>query len=548
MIATHSATSATATTNSLSAKAWGVVIVGLVLWWSLVHQLKTEWSINAQYSYGWGVPWLALYLAWKKWPLGLAPVAPTANSIWPLITGTLLLLALLPIRLVQEANPDWRLVSWMFAIDVVALTLLSLWWLAGKEWLRILWLPIAFILIAVPWPTPIEQMLIQNLMQGVAAITVEIVNWFGYPAIQHGNVIDLPTGMVGVSEACSGVRSFQSTLMASIFLGELYRFNLRHRLLTIIAGAILSLGFNVVRTLALTWVNIQKGEAGHDAWHDPAGYLVLACAFASLWLICIWFEKIERNKASRQVDTALSHQMGEGEHSEARSQSEKERANSSVLHWNQSFARFPLWLVATWLIAAEAGVQGWYAAHESKLSKKTTWKMEWPKDEPGLSFDRIPEETQILLRYSSGKAAHWRPTGSPPQWLIYYFEWAPGRAAAQLARNHSPEACLPAGGLKLVKQLENKTFNVAGLNIPFRVYRFEADGRPCLVYFCLWEDRASGPHQAADYSRSSRLDAVRAGERHLGQRVLEIAMLGESDEAIAQQSLEKFLQRTIRVP
>ena len=39
-------------------------------------------------------------------------------------------------------------------------------------------------------------------------------------AIQRGNLIELSTGVLGVDEACSGIRSFQSTLMAALFLDE----------------------------------------------------------------------------------------------------------------------------------------------------------------------------------------------------------------------------------------------------------------------------------------------------------------------------------------
>ena len=52
---------------------------------------------------------------------------------------------------------------------------------------------------------------------------VEVLGWTGIPAIQHGNLIEVGTGTVGVSEACSGIRSFQTSLMISLFFGEFYR-------------------------------------------------------------------------------------------------------------------------------------------------------------------------------------------------------------------------------------------------------------------------------------------------------------------------------------
>src|ERR1700682_4436779 len=44
------------------------LMVGLVffalLWFEVINQLKSEWSLNPQYAYGWSVPFLALYLIW----------------------------------------------------------------------------------------------------------------------------------------------------------------------------------------------------------------------------------------------------------------------------------------------------------------------------------------------------------------------------------------------------------------------------------------------------------------------------------------------------
>ena len=36
------------------------------LWWRLIDHLRLEWSINPQYAYGWAVPFLCLYLAWRR--------------------------------------------------------------------------------------------------------------------------------------------------------------------------------------------------------------------------------------------------------------------------------------------------------------------------------------------------------------------------------------------------------------------------------------------------------------------------------------------------
>src|SRR5258708_3331714 len=57
----------------------------------------------------------------------------------------------------------------------------------------------------------------------------------GLPSVLHGNIIEVSRGMVGIDDACSGIRSFQATLMIALFFGELYSLRLARRMLCVIA-------------------------------------------------------------------------------------------------------------------------------------------------------------------------------------------------------------------------------------------------------------------------------------------------------------------------
>src|SRR5438046_1448134 len=50
----------------LTRTALVVAAIG-ALWFILFWQVSGEWSINEQYSYGWFVPFFALYLFWLRW-------------------------------------------------------------------------------------------------------------------------------------------------------------------------------------------------------------------------------------------------------------------------------------------------------------------------------------------------------------------------------------------------------------------------------------------------------------------------------------------------
>ena len=497
------------------------------LWLALCQHLRVEWTINPQYSYGWGVPWLALYLFWKRW---LDRPNPDPASFGPLSLGVaaLLLVSLLPLRLLLEANPDWRLVSWLATATVVGLSLTLVQRAGGWPWLRHFWLPIAFILLAVPWPTPLEQGLIQALMRGVAGVTVEILNWSGIPARQLGNLIQLPSGTVGVDEACSGVRSLQSTLMAAVFLGEMYRFGAARRLQLVLAGLGLALIFNVGRTFLLTWTMLRRGEAGLEAVHDPAGYIVLFLAFIALWCICVVLQK--RSTATLPPHAPLPPVPAPAE------------------------APSPRWLsgpmligVTAWFAFVAIGNEAWYRWHERSVGRNLAWSVEWPADGDGFQAQPISEEVRTALRYDSGQAGlHLHDDGS--QALVFFFRWRPGRASAQSARSHSPEICLPSGGLRPAGPVGRFVVSKEALQIAFRTYVYEGAGRTWHVFYTLWEDRpATASLHPEDLSRASRFRAVLEGRRHLGQQVLEIAITGVHDAEAARRRVDRYIERWLRL-
>src|ERR1035437_169198 len=270
-------------TTSREAMLLLVVFLGF-LWTILINHLRIEWTLNPQYGYGWAVPFLCLYLIWQRMQKAedggrKSEVGNQNSGVRPLV-AVFCVLSLLyaPTRLIEEANPEWRLVSWALAIEVVGLTLLLIYFVLGAQWLKRLAFPIVYFLVAVRWPTVIKGPLIQGLTRADAGATCELLGWLGIPAMPHGNVIEVVTGDVGVDEACSGIRSFQATLMISLFFGEFYRLNVARRVACVLGGFALSFLFNMARTTLLTWVAAQKGVAAIAVWHDPAGVTILvAC-------------------------------------------------------------------------------------------------------------------------------------------------------------------------------------------------------------------------------------------------------------------------------
>jgi exosortase len=266
-----------------------------LLWCWLFGELWFEWSVSEQYGYGLFVPFLGAYLLWLR--VEDCP-APQPSGRTHALPGFLACAALAqyPLAILYGANADWRPLAWGEALLAFggSIWLLAHW--GGRPWVRHFTPALALFLFAVPWPSKWQSLLVNTLMNLVAAATVEALNWFGHPAVQHEHIIQLSQNVyVGVEEACSGVRSVQSTLMAGWLVGELWRYRPWGRVVLMFWAAGVAILFNLGRTLSLSLLAASRGAEVMEEYHDAAGYLVFGLSFATV-LAGAWYARPRQKK------------------------------------------------------------------------------------------------------------------------------------------------------------------------------------------------------------------------------------------------------------
>jgi exosortase len=488
------------------------LVPGLLWVWVFAH-LHVEWTLNPQYNYGWAVPFLGVLLFYFRWQRRPGPGLGGRNNLMVRLSRGVALVLLFPIRVIEEANPDWRFLSWILALCVVDFSLLSLLQAGGARWLKHFAFPVCFPLVAVPWPVPFENFVVQTMMRAVAYVAVEIAGWFGVGAYQLGNVIQLRNGFVGVDEACSGVKTLQAGIMVALVLGELLQLRWNRRIVLLILGCAWVFVCNVFRATALVFVAANSGLDALAEWHDTIGTAALIIGMAGVFgLAWLW----KREPPTR----ALSGPA-------------------------RTFT--PQWGALAWLILVFVGTELWYRSHERDLAERPAWQVTWPAENHSVAALPIPDSTRVILRYDDAKTAAWEgPRGV--RWWTFFARWKPQRAALQLVRSHSPEICLPAIGRTFRKAWPDVSVAAESAALDFRSYEFEQNGRPLFVFVCIQDDKlvASGSANTGEWNLSGRLRAAWEGKRNLGQRLLEIAVSGFDDFAAAGEALAKTAKEIVR--
>lgn len=148
----------------------------------------------------------------------------------------------------------------------------------------------------VPLPNGTLSRFTLFLQDWITAGSVTAVHWFGFPAVRDGNIIRLANALVGVEEACSGIRSLTACLFAGVVLGGLMLHGIYRRLLTVIAAGVLAVATNFARSITLCLLAAHGVEI-KGLWHDATAYAVLGATALILFGGCLLLSQAKARPA-----------------------------------------------------------------------------------------------------------------------------------------------------------------------------------------------------------------------------------------------------------
>lgn len=252
-----------------------LLFLGLLggLYGAVLRDLVWEWWDDPNYSHGFLVPLFSGYLVWQQRE-ALRALVPRGSWL-----GFPVLLAGVGALLLGDIGAENFLRRSSLIVILAGLILFHL----GPAIFRVLRFPLAFLFFMVPLPAtlfyavafPLQRLAAQN-----AAWTLDLL---GVPVLLDGNVIHLSHLSLGITEACSGIRSLISLLALAVAWASLMLTGVGVRVALVATAGPITIVANAGRVVATGLIGQWFGVAyAQGFFHNFSGWVIFLFAFACL--------------------------------------------------------------------------------------------------------------------------------------------------------------------------------------------------------------------------------------------------------------------------
>lgn len=472
--------------------AWGLAGGALVL--AFIVRLGRVLAVEGgEAAWGWlALPVLAAWFFRERWR-DRPPVEPgPAPGLVALVAGGAFAV-LAPARWLGEAFPGWPAVEWAMGAAWATLAWLLVATARGWPGARHVLFALFFPLAALPWPAFIAVEMMGRLRLASAAGLAELFSLFGEPAVANGTVIELRQGLIGIEDACGGIRSLQAAVVMALAIGELRRDGVGRRVGWVALGAGWAIAANTARMAVLTALCAQGGTIAVARWHDAAGMAEFFVALGGL--------------------AAVAWRSGLGVPARATAPSETAPRASG---WP--------WGVVAGVVAVELAVLGWFARAEASSRGEWDLTADLARGMPSFVAADGQPAMRATLRSDALQVGQWRGPGGGRR-SGYVVEWQQGQRAALVLPSHNPGVCLPAAGARVAREWPTVEFETPLLKLPFRVQEYDGAGGRFFFFHVAWNVTTGAP---LDYGADAMLLTWRERWRETiaGRRDVKVVLIG----------------------
>jgi len=218
-----------------------ICLLVAIIYVDVFRELISEWMNNPDYSHGFFIPFMAIYMIWNK--RNETRVIDETPSLWGLPVLFLGIAQFMAGKIGAE-----HFIQGASMIFVILGITLVLW---GRRTALIVLIPIVYLIFMIPLPAIIWNKYAFTLRLFATQLAAICIQSLGVTVLREGNVLYLPSATLEVVDACSGMRSLISLLALSVFIGFLSQLNVWKKWLLFFAAIPIAIVSNIIRLILI---------------------------------------------------------------------------------------------------------------------------------------------------------------------------------------------------------------------------------------------------------------------------------------------------------
>ncbi len=252
-----------------------------------IEGIVNRWLTDSSWSHGFLIPLFSLYfINQKRQEILNLRTRPNYLGLFLLVFGILFY----PFNIVHLQYGYLRSINMIATLGAIVL------FLGGWKLLKHTWLPIAFLVFAVPLPDRLYRQLTIPMRQWAATVAGGLLDIVPeLEATANGVVIDVfykgkaLEPALDVAEACSGMRLLMAFLALGVAMAYLHYRPLWQRIILLASTVPIAIFCNIVRVTVTGFIYVLiHPKYAQGVYHDMLGMAMLPLAFG-LYGVLAWF-------------------------------------------------------------------------------------------------------------------------------------------------------------------------------------------------------------------------------------------------------------------
>jgi exosortase len=257
-------------------KFWILFALIIIVYFPVLYDLILDWYIDSNYSHGFLILPIALWLIWRK-RKELAETPINRNSL-----GLIFIIGSLFLLIAGTAGAEYFTTRVSFVFLLFSISLYMFGWQLSRK----IWFAFFFMLFMIPIPYVIYYSVTFPMQLFASKVSTAILGVIGLPLLRQGNIIHIPNYSLEVAEACSGIRSLFSLLALGALFAYFTQPNKIKALILFLSTIPIAIAGNVFRiSMTALAAHVISPKFAEGTLHEISGLLVFMFSLVLLVIV-----------------------------------------------------------------------------------------------------------------------------------------------------------------------------------------------------------------------------------------------------------------------